>query len=430
MAIPTQQVALPPKLAPLFEPKRYKVLYGGRGGSKSWGIARALLVLGSKKPMRILCARELQNSIKDSVHRLLSDQIDQLNLGSFYEVGQQTIRANNGTEFFFEGIKQNVNKLKSYEGIDVSWVEEGHMVSKNSWDILIPTIRKEGSEIWISFNPELEDDETYQRFVVHPPKDSVVIKMDWRDNPWFPEVLRKEMEELKERDYQAYLTVWEGQCRKVVEGAIFANEIEACEITQRITTVPYDKSYSVTVAWDLGWADFTALWFMQRVGERVHLIDYYENQFQEISHYVAILGEKGYVYTEDLLPHDAAKTELGSGKSVAEILDSLGRKKQRIIPRLSKKEQIDTARRFFPRCYFDLEHCGQGISHLRRYRYQYNDQSGVYSREPFHDQASHASDSFIYLACGYQENRALPYRPGSSILEKRIRENRNRAVIY
>lgn len=393
------------------------------------GVAIALLLQGMEKPHRILCAREVQNSIRDSVHKLLSDQINIMRLGSFYEIQQATIKGKNGTEFFFEGIKQNVNKIKSYEGITRCWVEEAATVSKNSWDILIPTIRAEDSEIWISFNPELEDDETYQRFIVNPPKDSVVVKMNWNDNPWFPQVLKQEMEELKIKDYNAYLTVWEGQCRQVVDGAIFAQEIDACKKTSRITTVPYDKNYPVTVSWDLGWSDFTSLWFTQQIGERVHVIDCYQNQLQEISHYVTILQERGYVYKEDLLPHDANKTELGTGQSIAEVLRRLGRNVT-VVPMLSKKEQIDTARRFFSRCYFDETKCGEGLNALRRYRYHFNEQTGVFSRDPVHNSASHYSDSFIYSAVGYREHKNVTNKQKSSTLGRRIAQNRYGAVIY
>ena len=167
----------PVKLACLFEKSRYKVLYGGRGGAKSWGVARALLILGAKKPIRVLCAREFQTSIKDSVHKLLCDQIEALGLLGFYEITQASIRGSNGTEFAFAGLKNNVANIKSFEGVDICWVEEAQTTSRLSWNILIPTIRKQDSEIWITFNPELESDETYQRFVLNPPSDCIVQKM-------------------------------------------------------------------------------------------------------------------------------------------------------------------------------------------------------------------------------------------------------------
>ena len=174
----------PEKLGFLFEPHRYKVSYGGRGGAKSWGYARALLLLGAESPKRILCCREVQKSIKDSVHKLLSDQIEALGLGGFYQILANEIRGANGTEFSFVGLaNQTTDSIKSYEGYDYCWAEEAHKISRRSWDILIPTIRKESSEIWISLNPELDTDETYIRFVANPPESAKVVEINHSDNP-------------------------------------------------------------------------------------------------------------------------------------------------------------------------------------------------------------------------------------------------------
>ena len=163
------QAKFPDALSFLFQPSRYKVAYGGRGAAKSWAMARALIIKGAEKQIRVLCAREFQSSIQDSVHKLLSDQILALGLEAFYVIEKSTIKGLNGTTFGFEGIRNNVKELKSYEGADICWAEEAANVSKSSWEVLIPTIRREGSEIWISFNPELDTDETYKRFVLKPP---------------------------------------------------------------------------------------------------------------------------------------------------------------------------------------------------------------------------------------------------------------------
>src|SRR6185295_11690826 len=129
-------------------------------------------------------------------------------------------------EFVFTGIRgQDIAKIKSYEGVDICWVEEAQVVSKKSWDVLIPTIRKPDSEIWISFNPELDSDETYTRFVARPPDGAIVLKLTYRDNPWFPTVLERERLDLKARDPESYQNVWEGECRSSVEGAIYGKEI-------------------------------------------------------------------------------------------------------------------------------------------------------------------------------------------------------------
>lgn len=204
----------------LFRPARYKVFYGGRGGAKSWEFARALLLKGVERKLRILCAREYQTSIADSVHKLLGEQIADLGLSRWYDVQKTRIVGMNGTEFIFKGLRHNILEIKSTEGVDVAWIEEAQSVSNESWDVLIPTIRQAGSEIWVSFNPIDADDPTYKRFVFDPPPNSIVQKVTWRDNPWFPDVLRDEMEYLRRVDPEAYQHVWEGETRTVSDAVI------------------------------------------------------------------------------------------------------------------------------------------------------------------------------------------------------------------
>jgi phage terminase large subunit len=393
----------PIKLKGLFEKSRYKVAYGGRGGAKSWGIARALLIKGAKDPMRILCAREFQTSIKDSVHKLLCDQIEALGLLGFYEITQNSIRGKNGTEFAFVGLRNNVANIKSYEGVDVVWVEEAQTTSRLSWNILIPTIRKQGSEIWISFNPELETDETYQRFVLKPPADCIQIKINWSDNPWFPETLMLEKDALKERDLEAYNQVWEGLCRQSVDGAIFAKELQQAELDGRLTKVPYDATKPVHAVFDLGWADSTAIWFLQFVGMETRLIRYIEDSQKTISHYLATMQTFGYVYEKVWLPHDAEnKTLAAAGRSIDDIVRAAGFKTQ-ILPRVPILDSINAARTIFPSCYFDRDNAAEGINCLRHYRYEVDPATGQFSRTPLHDHYSHGADAFRYIALMIKE---------------------------
>jgi phage terminase large subunit len=207
-------VDLPEYAQPLFQPFRYKVCYGGRGAARSWSFAIALLLLSTSRPLRVLCAREMQRSILDSVHKLLVDTIDRLHLPGF-DVTQRSITHQNGSIFMFEGLRYNITKIKSMEGIDICWVEEAERVSKESWDVLIPTIRKPGSEIWVTFNPDLEEDATYQRFVVRPPPNSWVKEVSWLDNPWFGQTeMVAEKDYLYSVDPEAADHVWGGQTRK------------------------------------------------------------------------------------------------------------------------------------------------------------------------------------------------------------------------
>lgn len=394
----------PEKLAFLFQPARYKVLYGGRGGAKSWGIARALLIMAAQKPLRILCARELQNSMKDSVHQLLRDQIVALGLSGHYEVQNAEIRGKNGSIFIFSGLRHNVDSIKSKEAVDIVWVEEAQTVSRASWATLIPTVRKDGSEIWVSFNPELDTDETYVRFVINPPPGAVVVKIGWQDNPWFPAVLRDEMEHLKATDPDAYLTVWGGECRQTLDGAIYARELRAAAEEGRITSVRYEPAKPVHTFWDLGRRDRTSIWFAQVVGFEFRIIDFYENRGQVLSHYLKVLQGRPYVYGTDWLPHDAEHDLLASERTIAQQARAVGRN-VRITPNLPVAAGIDAARTIFPNCFFDRDKCADGLNHLRRYRYDVDEHTGQFSKLPLHDDASHAADAWRYLAIGLQDTR-------------------------
>jgi len=208
---------------------RYKVAYGGRGSGKSYNIAELLVEFARRVPLRILCARELQNSISDSVITILSDTIDRLGYQNEFLVLKNSIVHANGSRFLFYGIKNNPTKIKSLEGVDICWVEEAENVSEDSWQILIPTIRKQGSEIWVSFNPKNYLDATYQYFVVNQPKDALLLQVNWDKNKHISQTLLDEKDALKERDYDMYLHVWEGKPLADSAKAIIKYQwIEAC----------------------------------------------------------------------------------------------------------------------------------------------------------------------------------------------------------
>ena len=361
--------------------------------------------------MRILCAREFQTSIKDSVHKLLCDQIVDLGLEGFYEITQASIRGKNGTEFAFVGLKNNVANVKSYEGVDICWVEEAQTTSRLSWNILIPTIRKEGSEIWVTFNPELETDETYQRFVLHPPENSVVQKINWSDNPWFPETLMLEKDALKMRDQEAYNTVWEGICRQTVDGAIFAREMQMADLDGRITKVGYDPMKPVHAVFDLGWSDATAIWFVQFIGMETRLIRYHEDNQKTISDYLAKMQTYGYMYDTLWLPHDAEnRTLAAAGRSIDQIVRGAGYK-TKIIPRTPIVDSINAARTLFRNCWFDRENCYDGLQCLRHYRYEVDPDTKMFSKNPLHDQFSHGADAFRMLGLVVNEPRKRVSKP-------------------
>lgn len=396
------EASLPAALEPLFTPNRYKITYGGRGGSKSWSIARALLIMGAQRPLRVLCAREFQSSIADSVHKLLSDQVFDLGLGKYYTTEKATIYHVNGTEFRFAGIKTNIGAIKSFEGIDICWVEEAANVSHASWMTLIPTIRKDGSEIWISFNPELESDETYQRFVVNPPPGAIVIKIGWQDNPWFPETLRLEKDDLAARSIDDYLHIYGGECKHALDGAVFAKELRDASTNGRITSVPYIQSKPVETFWDLGKRDMTSIWFAQTIGHEFHIIDFYEKCGEHISHFIKYLQEKPYAYACHWLPHDADHDLLASKRTIKQQMQAVF-SSVRTIEVTKKATQIEAGRSVFGQCWFDQAKTADGVQHLRHYQFEIDPETRQRSKEPLHDEHSHAADAFMTLAMSMRE---------------------------
>lgn len=242
-----RRVECPEAFRPLFAPARYKVFHGGRGGAKSWAFSRTLLILGYRQKLRILCAREHQTTIADSVKTLLDDQIRGLGLSKFYRSTDSKIKGRNGTEFKFTGLRINPDDMRSFEGSDICWIEEAHRVSAHSWAILDPTIRKPGSEVWISFNPDSDKDPMYSIFVTDPPPDAVVVKVGFRDNPWFPDVLENQRRYMLETDPDAYDWIWEGNCRKISNAVIFRGKFAIEEFE-----TPADARFYFGADWGFG----------------------------------------------------------------------------------------------------------------------------------------------------------------------------------
>lgn len=393
----------PEKLGVLFKPARYKIAHGGRGGAKSWNFARALLLEGAESPTRVLCTREVQKSIKDSVHQLLSDQIDLLGLTGFYRIIRDEITGKNGTRFLFSGLSdQTSDSLKSYEGIDRVWVEEAHKVTRRSWDILIPTIRKPNSEIWVSLNPELDTDETYVRFVLNPPEDAVVVEINWRDNPWFPEVLDRERKEFLRqvqigvRTQDEYDNIWEGKCRAAVEGAIYAQEVAKLQQDRRYCTVKHDPMLPVHTVWDLGWNDAMVVGMWQRSPMGLMLIDSLIVSHTTYADVVALLTSRGYRWGHDLLPHDGKHKNPQTGESAEILLRRLGRKPLQ-VPDVGLEAGIKAVRQSFSRIWID-DTTGDNrrvLNALKRYRRVINSTTNE-PGPPLHDENSHPADMVRY----------------------------------
>lgn len=395
---------IPEAFEGLLEPHRYKVFYGGRGGAKSQTFAIVLLLMGMQKPIRVLCAREVQKSIKDSVKRLLDDEISRLGLGGFYTSLEAEIRGANGTLFVFYGL-HNMSSLKSMKGLTYCWVEEAESISDRSLDILRPTIREPGSELWFSFNPEHVHSPIWQQFIVGRPEDALVKKVTWRDNPWFPDVLDEERRHCLQADPDKYDWIWEGNPRVIAEGSYYGKLLQQAEQDGRIGKVPCEPQLLVNTAWDLGMSDSTAIWFFQHLpvghmGEW-RFIDYYEASGEGLAHYAEVLARKGYRYGVHLAPHDIAVRELGTGRSRLETARNLGINFA-AVKNLPIMDGIEAARQVLGAAWFDRDKCAKGLNCLYGYRREYDDARAAYRDYPLHDWTSHGADAFRYAAVGYQ----------------------------
>jgi phage terminase large subunit len=392
------QVKIPEAFQDLFAPARFKVFYGGRGGAKSWAFAMALLILGLMSCIRVLCARELQKSISQSVHKLLSDLIKNNPIFSaHYEIFESVIRGKNGTEFYFCGLKHNVSGLKSYEGVDYCWVEEGQAVSDNSWEILLPTIRKEGSEIWISFNPKNPTDPTWQKFVNRQRKNSIVRKVGWQDNPFFPKVLNDERLDDLINNPDAYQHIWEGAFDTRYSGAVYAKWVQMANDSGRIRSNIFDRAHKVHTAWDLGFDDSTAIIFWQRIGNECRIVGSYEASQQDIEHYCQVLADRaaahGYSYGDHYVPHDAANRLLAAGgRSIVEQAYALG-VKMRVVAATSQQNQIEALRKVLGVSWFDSDHCADLIHALNSYHFEFDEDRKIFKPTPVHDWSSHYADA-------------------------------------
>lgn len=400
----------PRKLAFLFKPARYKVARGGRGSGKSWSFARAILLRCVQQETRVLCTREVQKSIQQSVHQLLCDQIAAMGLSHLFRILQTEIQGPHGSAIHFSGLSDvTATTLKSFEGVDICWCEEAQTISEKSWKTLTPTIRKAGSEIWVTYNPELESDATHERFVLNPPPDCVSVLMNYNDNPWFPAVLEQERQHaeatMRSEDYKH---VWEGQCKPAVEGAIYFEAMAATVGAGRIREVPHDASLKTHVIFDLGMADSMTLILVQKVASEVRVIHYIEGTQRILADYSAELRALrlddqpmnwGHIY----LPHDGFHKRHQTGKDDAAVLTGLGWSVMQ-VPNVAVNSGIDRAREVFPRVYFHKERAARLVECLKRYRWNINSKTGQ-GVTPLHDEFSHGADAFRYLALVADELR-------------------------
>jgi phage terminase large subunit len=411
-----QLAKIPGLLKPLFKPNRYKIAYGGRGSAKSWSFARALLLLASESQLRIVCFREVQKSIEESVHALLKLQIAELGLEGWIVEKEKIYNPEIGSEFKFAGLSaETASSMKSYEGFDIAWVEEAESVTQTSWNLLIPTIRKEGSEIWITFNPQLDTDYTYVEFVENAPDGAFVVLMNWRDNPWFPETLQLERLRAKKRmSADEYNNIWEGRTRAAVAGAIYAEQIAEMRAEGRYIMVPHNPRHHVHVILDLGWNDAMFVIMAQRVLSALCIIEAFQVDHTTLEELnilirggdpndpaVGVIRQRRarYKWGFMFLPHDGAHGDFKTGRSTMDIMKKDHGWRTKPVPNVDIETGIKRARGLLPMTYIDKDLAQPLMQAMRRYRRQINKHEEAATI--VHDAASHGADDYRYTALVY-----------------------------
>lgn len=410
------RVEVPRKLKPLLYPKRYKGAYGGRGGAKSHFFAEQIIIRAFTQTTRIVCIREVQNSIKDSVKQLLQDKIAKFGLEPFFDILEGEIRGPRGSQIVFKGMQSyNASNIKSLEGYDVAWVEEAQTLSQHSLDLLRPTLRKEGSELWFSWNPRFKTDPVDMFFRKSPPADAISVMVNWYDNPWFPDVLHKEMRHDFEVDEDKAEHIWNGAYGSS-QGAILAKWIGRAERDGRVNDdVSFDPDGApLEISADLGFRDTASFWYWQRKPGGFSVLKYDADTGLDADDWIPriqenIRGIQGAKLGRIWLPHDArAKTFQSKYTTIDRFVAAFGADKVAIVPQSKKLDQINAARNVVPRCEFHRTNCESGIDGLIAWEYSYNEETGVFSREPLHNWASHPSDAFCYGAQVMEESKPKP----------------------
>lgn len=400
----------------------YRGAYGGRGSAKTRTFAKMAAVRGMMWAAEgregiILCGREFMNSLSDSSFAEVKAAIaSEPCLRDAYEVGQKYIRTKCGRiEFVFAGLRHNLESIKSKARILLLWVDEAEPVSKDAWGVVIPTVREEGAEIWVTWNPKRKKSATHQRFRVSPPEGSKIIELNWQDNPFFPEILNKtRLDDLKSRP-ETYDHVWGGDFVKALEGAYFAKQLAEVRLQGRVMAMQPDPLLSIKAIFDIGGAgakaDAMAIWIQQWVGPQIRVLDYIEGQGQQLSYYADELRRRGWGRAIVHLPHDGVNASAVTGKRYVDHWRDAGFDAPEPTPNQgagAAMQRIEAVRRILPSCYFnntpDVE---AGLDALGWYHEKRSDDDRNIGLGPDHDWSSHGADAFGLGAIIYE----APYTP-------------------
>ena len=401
----TITLEIPEAFGGLFDPYRYKAFYGGRGSAKSHSFVRALLTTTFMRPIRAICAREIQKSIADSIKQLIDDQIARNGLPGFRST-ETYIEHVNGSLYTFAGLRSNPESIKSKEGYDIALVEEADRVSRRSLDLLIPTMRAENSELWFCWNPNSEFDAVDKMFRgKSTPPNSLIRRVSWRDNPFFPKVLKAEMEFDRATDPDKADHVWEGEYQKAAEGAYYRDQMRQARADGRLDAqLAVDPALPLRAYWDLGVSDYMSVWVCQFVGLQIRVLDHISGQGQPLPYYLNELRARGHQYAECVLPHDGDHRDITTAEPLIKHVKDAGFQ-ARVIKNQGKgaaMRRVEATRRLFPRMHFDGTKCAAGLKAIAAY-HERRDPDRNIGLGPEHDWASHDADSLGLMAVDYKE---------------------------
>ena len=394
----------------------YRGAYGGRGSAKTRSFAKMSAVWGARFAQSnlsgvIVCGREFMNSLDESSMAEVKAAIaSELWLSDVYEVGEKFVRTRDRRiEYAFIGLRHNLDSIKSKSLIRLLWVDEAEPVSETAWNKAIPTVREDGSEVWVTWNPERKKSPTHKRFRLDPPKEAKIAEMNWRDNPWFPSNLNKKRLEDKEKRPENYEHIWEGAFATVVDGAYYAEGLSKAKEEKRIGHVAEDPLMAKYAIWDIGGtgakADACAIWVAQFINREIRVLDYYEAVGQPLSTHCAWLRSKKYDKAECILPHDGAQNDKVFSVSYQSALQE-AQFNVRVIPNQgagAAKMRIECARRLFPRIWFNAATTESGRDALGWYHEKKSNDEREIGLGPEHDWSSHSADAFGLMCVVYEE---------------------------
>lgn len=363
---------------------------------------------------QILCGRQFMNSLADSSLEEIKAAIrSEPWLLANFEIGEKFIRTRSGRVYYsFAGLDRSIDSIKSKARILLCWVDEAEPVTDEAWQTLIPTLREEDSELWITWNSKRKNAPVEKRFRAANDNRIKIVELNWRDNPWFPAKLERDRQrDLRERPEQ-YAHVWEGDFVTVVEGAYFAKPLIEARQAGRISRVAFDPLMTIRLFVDIGGtgarADAFAMWPAQFIGKEIRVRDYYEAVGQPLATHLNWLRSKGYGpdRAQFWLPHDGVTHDKVFNVSYESALKEAGYKVS-VVPNQgagAASARIEAVRRMFPSIWFDEETTESGRDALGWYHEKIDKDRNV-GLGPEHDWSSHGSDAFGLMCIAYEEPR-------------------------